>query len=147
MVFEFDGEIKRLEGKIKWSVVYFPYPVMEHFGSKGNIPVRISVDGHEFAHTLLPSKNGHYFVWNDSIKKAAGKGLGDVVRVTLEKDEGKREAVIPAAIEKRLREAGVWEAFAKQPDYSKREQVNHIDSAKREETKANRMESLIERLK
>ena len=63
MQFEFDSEIKQLEGKIKWSVFYFPYPAPEHFGSKGNIPVSITVDGHAFDHTLLPSKNGHYLVY------------------------------------------------------------------------------------
>jgi hypothetical protein len=48
MRFEFDSEIKQLEGKIKWNVFYFPYSAMEHFGSKGNIPVSITVDGHGF---------------------------------------------------------------------------------------------------
>ena len=37
MRFEFNSEIKQLEGKIKWSVFYFPYSAIEHFGSKGKI--------------------------------------------------------------------------------------------------------------
>jgi len=90
MKFEFDSEIKRLEGKIKWNVFYFPYPAPEHFGSSGNIPVCITVDGHGFDHTLLPSKNGHYLVYNEFIRRAVGKELGDTVHVTLEKDEKKR---------------------------------------------------------
>ena len=93
MGFEFDSEIKLLEGKIKWNVFYFPYSAMEHFGSKGNIPVNITVDGHSFDHMLLPSKNGHYLVYNEFIKRAVGKKLGDSVHVTLEKDTGKREFV------------------------------------------------------
>ena len=92
MKFEFDGEIKQLEGKIKWNVFYFPYSAAEHFGSKGNIPVRITVDGHEFDHTLLPSKNGHYLVYNEFIKRVVNKDLGDVVHVILEKDTKKRDS-------------------------------------------------------
>ena len=146
MSFEFDSEIKRLEGKIKWNVFYFPYPAMEHFGSNGNIPVCITVDGHSFDHMLLPSKNGHYLVYNEFIKRAVGKEPGDTVHVTLERDTRKREFVIPAYIEDPLRDSGVLELFLKQPDYLKREQVNYIEVAKKEETKTNRINALIGRL-
>ena len=146
MRFEFDSEITRLEGKIKWNVFYFPYPAVEHFGSKGNIPVRITVDGHAFDHTLLPSRNGHYLVYNEFIRQAVGKNPGDSVHVTLEQDTKKRVYVVPAHIEASLKEAGVLEQFLKLPDYEKREQANHIEAAKKEETKANRLNALIQRL-
>jgi hypothetical protein len=146
MKFEFDGKIERLEGKIKWSVIYFPYSVAEHFGSKGNIPVCITVDGHSFDHTLLPSKNGHYLVYNEFINRAVGKVLGDIVHVTLEKDTKKREVVIPAYIESSLKDASLLEKFLQQPDYIKREQINHIEIAKKDETKTNRLNTLIKRL-
>ncbi len=146
MRFEFDSEIKQLEGKIKWSVFYFPYSATEHFGSKGNIPVCITVDGHAFDHTLLPSKNGHYLVYNEFIRRAVGKNPGDSVHVTLEKDAKKREIVIPADVEKALKEAGALERFLKQPDYSKREQINHIGIAKKEETRTGRIDALLKQL-
>ena len=38
------------------------------------------------------------------------------------------------------------EAFLKQPDYLKREQVNRIELAMKEETKANRIQKLISEL-
>lgn len=143
MKFEFDSEIKRLEGKIKWCVFYFPYSTLEHFGVKGNIPVHITVDGHAFEHTLLPSRNGHYLVYNEFIKRAVGKELGDNVHVTLEQDTKKREYVVPAQYEKILKDAGVLESFQKQPDYIKREQINHIEVAKKPETKTNRINALL----
>lgn len=146
MKFEFDSEIKLLEGKIKWNVFYFPHSTMEHFGSKGNIPVSITVDGHAFDHMLLPSKNGHYLVYNEYIKRAVGKRPGDSVHVTLEKDTRKREIAIPTYIEDYFKNAGVMEMFLKQPDYMKREQINFIEVAKKEETKINRIHTLIERL-
>lgn len=145
-MFEFDCEIKQLEGKIKWSVMYFPYPAIEHFGTKGNIPVCITVDGHKFDHTLLPSKNGHYLVYNEFIKNAVGKQIGDTVHITLEKDTKERKYVVPTHIEKELQEKGVLEYFLKQPDYLKREQVNYIEIAKKEETKVSRLMKLIEQL-
>jgi len=147
MLFEFSSEIKQLEGKIKWNVFYFPYSTLEHFGSKGNIPVCISVDGHSFDHMLLPSKNGHYLVYNEFIKRAVGKNLGDSVYVTLERDMKKREIVIPPDIESMLKDAGVLELFLKQPDYFKREQINHIEISKKDETRINRINTVIKRLR
>ena len=146
MKYEFDAEIKRLEGKIKWSVFYFPESAEECFGSKGNIPVKITVDGHSFDHTLLGSRNGHYLVYNEFIRRAVGKDMGDILHVTLEKDNQPRIFTVPAYLETILRDGGVWEAFLKQPDYLKREQVNKIELAKKEETKTNRNEKLIQEL-
>lgn len=146
MRFEFESEIKRLEGKIQWSVFYFPYSAPEHFGSKGNIPVCVTVDGHPFDHMLLPSKNGHYLVYNEFIRQAVGKTIGDSVRVTLERDTRKRELVLPSQLGAALKDSDVLEPFQKQPDYIKREQINYIEVAKKEETKVSRINALIKRL-
>ena len=145
--YEFDAEIKRLEGKIQWKVFYFPESAEKCFGSKGNIPVKITVDGHPFDHTLLGSRNGHYLVYNEFISRAVGKDIGDTVHVTLEKDDRPRVFTVPDYLEPVLKEGGVLEAFLKQPDYLKREQVNKIELAKKEETKANRVGKLIEELR
>ncbi|MHB1483541.1 MAG: YdeI/OmpD-associated family protein [Saccharofermentanales bacterium] len=146
MKYEFDAEIKRLEGKIQWSVLYFPESALECFGSKGNIPVKIIVDGHPFDHTLLGSRNGHYLVYNEFIRRAVGKEMGDIVHIKLEKDEQPRTFKIPDYLETILKDGGVLEAFLKQPDYLKREQINKIELAKKEETKANRIQKLITEL-
>lgn len=143
MKYEFDAEIKLLEGKIQWSVFYFPESALDCFGSKGNIPVKITVDGHPFTHTLLSSRNGHYLVYNEFIRRAVGKEMGGIVHVTLEKDDQPRIFTVPAYLETILKDSGVLAAFLKQPDYLKREQVNKIELAKKEETKANRIQKLI----
>ncbi|MFV0341320.1 MAG: YdeI/OmpD-associated family protein [Anaerocolumna sp.] len=146
MLYEFNVEIKQLEGKIKWSVLYFPYSPTESFGLKGKIPVSITVDGHKFEHMLLPSKNGHYLVYNEFIKRAVGKKLGESVYVTIEKDNNKREFITPNYIKDYLIDAGVLDLFLVRPDYEKREQVQHIELAKKEETKINRINTLIKQL-
>ena len=146
MKYEFDAEIKRLEGKIQWKVFYFPESAEKCFGTNGNIPVKITVDGHAFDHTLLGSRNGHYLVYNEFIRRAAHKDMGDALHVTLEKDETPRVFLLPAHLETLLKDGGVLAAFLKQPDYLKREQVNKIILAKKEETKTNRINKLIEEL-
>jgi hypothetical protein len=146
MKYDFNAEIKLLEGKMKWSVVYFPHPAPEHFGTNGRVNVRVAVDGHEFDGTLLPSRNGHYLVYNTAIKRAVGKRLGDSVHVVLEKCEGKRELAIPDYISAALHEGAAFDKFLEMPDYIKREEINKIESAKRDETRSKRLQDLIAKL-
>ena len=147
MGYEFDGEIKLLEGKMKWNVIYFPYSVKDIFNTNGNVPVRITVDGHEFDHTLLPSRNGHYLVYNEFIRRASQKKLGDSVHVTLKMYEGRREILIPDYIVKILNENNILNEFLNQPDYIKREQISFIELAKKEETINNRVNTLVNKIK
>jgi hypothetical protein len=146
MLYEFDGEIKLLEGKIKWNVIYFPYSVKDAFNTNGNVPVRIIADGHEFEHTLLPSRNGHYLVYNESIRRVLKKKPGESVHIVLKKYEGKRELAIPDYIRKVLNEGGVLDEFLNQPDYIKREQINHIELTRKEETKNRRLNALVNKI-
>jgi hypothetical protein len=147
MVYEFDGDIRLLEGKMKWNVIYFPYSVKDIFNTNGNVPVRINVDGHEFDHTLLPSRNGHYLVYNEFIRRVVQKKPGDSVHIILEKHEGKREIVIPDKVLDVLNKSGVLDEFLSQPDYIKREQINFIELAKKEETKNSRLNALADKIK
>lgn len=147
MEYEFDGEIRLLEGKIKWNVIYFPYSVKDIFNTNGNVPVSITVDGHEFEHTLLPSRDGHYLVYNELICRVLQKKLGDKVHIILKKFEGKREIVIPEYISKVLSDSNILKKFLNQPNYIKREQINFIELAKKEETKTNRLNALVNKIK
>jgi hypothetical protein len=147
MVYEFDSEIRLLEGKMKWNVIYFPYSVKDIFNTNGKVSVSVTIDGHEFEHTLLPSKNGHYFVYNEFMRRVLQKKLGDSVHITLKKHEGKREIVVPAYMAKIFNENNILNEFLNQPDYIKREQINFIELAKKEETKNNRLISLVDKIK
>ncbi|WP_054940750.1 DUF1905 domain-containing protein [Paenibacillus ihuae] len=111
MVYEFDSEIKMLEGKMKWKVVYFPYSVKELFNTNGRVTIQIIVDGHEFDHTLLPSKNGHYFVYNEFIRRAVHKELGDKLHVILKQSENSRNIVLPDYLTKNLKIIRCWIHF------------------------------------
>lgn len=146
MTYEFDSEIRMLEGKMKWKVVYFPFPARETFGTNGKIPVRVTVDGYDFEHTLLPSRNGHYFVYNELMRRAVGKELGDSVHVVLKENKEVRQVVLPAYIEEAFLSRQVLDAFLKQPDYLKREQIQFIELAQKTETRQNRLLALCGKL-
>ncbi|MCE5313791.1 MAG: YdeI/OmpD-associated family protein [Armatimonadota bacterium] len=146
MKYDFSAEIKLLEGKMKWSVIYFPHSALEHFGTNGRVNVRAVVDSHKFDGTLLPSRNGHYLVYNSAMKKVVGKRLGDSVRVTFEKCDEERKLIVPDYILTALKENAVLDKFLEMPDYIKREEINKIESAQRDETKSRRLQTLIAKL-
>jgi hypothetical protein len=146
MEYHFNAQIKRLEGKIKWNVIYFPHPAQEHFQTKGRVNVKAVVDGHEFDSTLLPSRNGHYLVYNAAMRRAVGKQLGDTVEVMLEQDEDKRQLVVPDYISTALKENGVLDKLLEMPYYISREEINRLELAQRDETRAERLQALIAKL-
>lgn len=146
MKYDFSAQIKLLEGKMKWSVIYFPHPAQERFGTNGRVNVRVTIDGHEFDAVLLPSRNGHYFAYNAAMKKAVKKKLGDSVQVTVEKSEEKRELVLHGYISVALREHAVLDKFLAMPYYIKREEILKIESAVQDETKERRLHALVAKL-
>lgn len=141
---EFDVELQRLSDKMKWTVIYIPFSVEDKYGTRGRVPVQAYIDGHLFASTLLPSEKGHYMVYNRRIQEACMKGLGDSVHVAIRLDSQERAVEMPGYLLNAL--AGrpdLAKRFEGQPDYIKREQLQHIEAAKREETRERRIAKLI----
>lgn len=130
-----------------WTVFYVPFSVEECYGTKGRLNVKVEVDGHQFRGVLLPSRNGHYMVFNREMRERCGKKLGDTVQVALERDTEPRVVELPDDIAAELRKSGVLERFVQQPNYLKREQIKKITSAKRQETRARRIRKLVEELR
>jgi len=75
--------------------VYLPVKVLESIfaqagKSKGKIPVRIKMDGHEFTQTLV-RYSGHWRLYlNTPMRKAARKEVGDSSIFEIAFDPGKR---------------------------------------------------------
>jgi hypothetical protein len=144
---EFDVELERLSEKMKWTVIYVPFSVEDKYGTRGRVPVQACIDGHLFASTLLPSEKGHYMVYNRRIQEACKKGLGDSVHVAIRLDSQERTVEMPGYLLNALADRpDLAERFEGQPDYIKREQLQHIEAAKREETRERRIAKLIELL-
>ena len=147
MKHEFDAILKKLEGKMAWTVLYVPFSVKESYDTNGRLNVKAEIDGNSFDGTLLPSRNGHYLVYNKEIRKVCKKVIGESVHVKMEVDIQPRTIEIPHIIKTKLIEnQNALQEFDKLPNYIKREQINKIMSAKREETKDRRIQKLIQSL-
>lgn len=68
-------------------------------------------------------------------RQAAGVASGDKVMVTLELDSGYREVDVPHELKSALEEAGLWQY------------ARGVREAKAEETKARRVEKVIDQLR
>jgi len=144
---EFYATLQKLEGKMEWTVFYTPFSVAEEYGTRGRFNVKAIIDGHSFSGTLLPSKNGHYMVYNKAIKSACKKEIGDSIHVILIPDIEERNLDIPDYILEAFKDnLTVCSKFNQLPYYIKREEINKIEESKKEETKIRRLEKLIQKL-
>lgn len=82
-----------------------------------------------------------------SLSEEQYKKSSVILHVILKKCENSRNIVVPDYITKNLEEHHILDTFLTQPDYIKREQINYIELAKKEETKNRRILALIDKLK
>ncbi len=81
-----------------------------------------------------------------SIRSELGKGDGDAVTVTVERDSGERVVDVPEDLAAALAGAGLREAFDGMSYSHRREHVNAINDAKKPETRARRIAKALEML-
>jgi hypothetical protein len=128
--------------------VYFPYDVEKEFGTRGRVAVKVTFDGVPYAGSMV--KYGapqHMLGILKNIREQIGKGPGDLVDVTVEKDETERTVEVPPDFEKLLKKEKVWAAFDKLSYTHQKEYVRWIIGAKREETRANRLVKSVDMLR
>jgi uncharacterized protein YdeI (YjbR/CyaY-like superfamily) len=83
-----------------------------------------------------------------SIREQAGRTFGDEVKVTVELDDEPRLVDVPPELEKALQEDKSAQAAFHSLSYThRREYVNYILEAKREETRLRRVAKVVEILK
>lgn len=117
------------------------------FGSKGRVPVILTIDGKKFCRTLARYAGKYMMVFNKELREATGYRAGDKIQILLERDFEERVVEIPGDIQLVMQETGVLPAWEAQPYSSKKEHLAGILDARKEETKQRRIARLIEFLK
>ena len=124
-----------------------PFDVREVFGTRARVPVRGEVNGAPFRSSLFPMGGRHIMVVNQKLRAAAGASAGEVVTVTLERDTEPRVVEAPADFARALRANREAAALWKSLSYThQREYAEHIEGAKRPETRRRRIEKAVEML-
>lgn len=120
------------------------FDVAAEFGTRGRVSVRGTIDGHEFRSSISPRHGRWYLIVNRELRTRSGIEPGDTVDVVIERDDEPREAPAPddlaVALASAPDAASRWETMS----YSHRRQyLRWIESAKRTDTRARRIEQAI----
>ena len=128
--------------------VLFPYDVQESFGTRGRVPIRATFDGVPYTGSLM--KYGfpqHMLGITKAIREQIGKAPGDTVEVVVWKDESERKLEVPEPFLKLLKKEGLLPFFESLSYTHRKEYCRWITEAKKEETRARRLEKAVEMLK
>lgn len=139
--------IEHEEGREVCSI-HVPFDVEKTFGARGRVPVRGTLNGAPFRSSVFRMGGDcHFMVVNRRMRDAAGVRGGETVPVLMERDAEERTVEPPADFARALRGSEGARATWDRLSYThRREHVEHIEGAKRPETRLRRIEKSIELL-
>lgn len=120
-----------------------PFDPAEVFG-KARAPVTVTLNGYTYRSTIFNMGGERFLPLRKSNREAAGLEGDETLSVTLTLDETPREVEVPKDLEKALKAAKVWDAWTAQSFTHKREHAEAVESAKKPETRARRIEKAVE---
>ncbi len=148
--YKFKATIESVQGPAGrgGACVFFPYDVEKEFGTRGQVPVKITFDGAPYTGTMV--KYGlpqHMLPVIKAIREKIGKGPGDTVSVTVERDNSVRTVEVPPELQKLLRKEGLLPVFEKLSYTHRKEYCRWITEAKKEETRQARLAKAVTMLR
>lgn len=130
--------------------VFFTLPRKEStkFGVRGRVPVSGTINGYPFRSSIFPTGDGtHYMAVNRAVRDGASITAGDRVKVVMEVDTAPRTVNIPPDLNRELSKSiAARVRFDKLSYTHRKEYVQWIESAKRPETRARRVKTVLARL-
>ena len=121
-----------------------PFDVEKTFGTRGRVPVRGTLNGAPFRGSLFPMGGCHFMVVNRHLRAAAGVSGGETVPVQMERDTEERVITPPADLARALKANKEAQAIWDKLSYThRREHVEHLEDAKKPETRRRRLEKAI----
>ena len=141
---EFEVTLKKPED-IDGAYFIVPFNVPEVYGTKAQVKVRGTIDGFPYRGSIANMGEGHCMVVKKEIREAIGKSGGDTVKVVMEIDTEPRIVIVPAdfqqALENNAKAKHIFDSFS----YThKKEYVEWINGAKKQETRENRIKKAVE---
>ena len=140
---EFDAVVEAGEGP--GAFVRLPDDAADRFGTKARFPVRATFNDVAYRGSTMPTGDGRFCLGlTKAVRAEAGVSVGDPVRVTVELDTEERTVDVPDDLSTALAAHPEAARRFEHLSYSHRkEYVEWIDSAKRAETRARRLEQTV----
>jgi hypothetical protein len=108
---------------------------------RARMPVTVTINGYTWRSTVAPMRGCQFIVVNAAARAGAGVTAGDTVTVTLEPDTEKRDVEIPTALGRALG-ARLAAKLQGMSFTHKKEYVQWFTEAKRDDTRARRVEKM-----
>lgn len=140
----FEGKIVVNDGGGAW--VEVPGEVVATLGGGGRIPVVATFDEVAYQGSIASMGGCMALGVLKGIRAELGKGDGDSVIVTVERDAGPRTVEVPEDLAVALADAGVRGRFDELSYSHRREHVNAINNAKKPETRQRRITKAVQML-
>ncbi|MHC1685064.1 MAG: DUF1905 domain-containing protein [Clostridiaceae bacterium] len=138
MVHQFNAIIKQHEN-LNASYIEPPFDIKEVFGAK-RVKVKATFDGIEYRGSIVSMGGCYMLGLTQEIRNKIGKGFGDEVFVTIEKDVEERSVVIPEYFESAMNCNEIAILTFKALSYTaQKEYITWINSAKRQSTREDRI--------
>jgi hypothetical protein len=138
----FRALVERGEGSV--CAIHVSFDVEKTFGRRGRVPVSGTLNGAPFRGSLFPMGGRHFFVVNRGLREAAGVRGGETVPVRMERDDEPRVITPPADFARALKADREAQAAWDKLSYThRREHVEHIEDAKKPETRLRRIEKSV----
>ncbi|WP_333819747.1 YdeI/OmpD-associated family protein [Ohtaekwangia sp.] len=128
--------------------VSIPFDVEKVYGTKGQVKVKATFDGHPYRGVLANMGTGcHVILVRKDIRASIGKKVGDIVTVEIDLDTEERVVDVPDELKKALsKNAAAKKIFESLSYTNRKEYANWIRDAKKEETRNKRLTAIIEKL-
>jgi hypothetical protein len=145
----FDAHLTARGPKGAWVFLPIPFDVQAVFGSRSKVPVAGTLNGVPFRLSLQLEGDGtHVLAVNKELQSGAKAKPGDLVQVTLRRDETERTVDLPEELQHQLSRESQASAFFASLAYScKKEYADWIASAKKPETRTARAIKATEMLR
>ncbi|WP_329006032.1 YdeI/OmpD-associated family protein [Kribbella sp. NBC_00709] len=141
----FEGRITVNDGGGAW--VEVPGEVVAALGGGGRIPVQATFDGVAYRGSVASMGGCMALGILKGIRSELGKGDGDAVTVTVERDTAERTVEVPDDLAAVLAKEGLRATFDQLSFSHRREHVQAITDAKKPETRQRRIDKAVEMLR
>jgi bifunctional DNA-binding transcriptional regulator/antitoxin component of YhaV-PrlF toxin-antitoxin module len=124
-----------------------PASNIAELGDSKKPPVTVDVNGYIYKSTVAVMAGRSMISFSKAHREASGISAGDKLTVTLELDEGPREVVVPAELQRALDSADLLDVFGALSYSRRKEFARQIADAKTEETRQRRIDKIARELK
>ncbi|HEY0742887.1 MAG TPA: YdeI/OmpD-associated family protein [Chryseosolibacter sp.] len=147
-IISFTATLEKTNDGMDTAFITIPFDVQKAYGTKGQVKVKASFDGHRYRGVIANMGTGcHIIGVRKDIRAAIGKQVGDNVHVEIEKDTDERIVDVPDDLKEALRKSKKAQEFFDSLSFTNRkEYAVWISSAKKIETRKKRLDETIKKL-